>query len=234
MIGHKRHQPEESIVRTLDAIDGMNWHKRNQLEEAIVRTLGVSNGQAEELKLKIKRLLLTDRRLGRGKRSQRSGDHYAFYSAQPQGSGVEVMFNGYEVFALMAALFLLGLGIPQAKAVSILREVRQDLEAAHAEILKEDPKVLFDHEAIRAMASPGVILDSTAPIFLSVVRRSTGKGRVGATISVCRGLDEFGKFIREHAVVGSTGSHFQLPGLMHALARNLSQTRPVKRGRSTV
>jgi hypothetical protein len=144
------------------------------------------------------------------------------------------MFTGYEVFALMAALFLLRLGIPQAKVVSILREVRQDLEAAHAEILKKDPAVLFDHEAIRAMASPGVILNSTTTIFLSVVRRDIGKGRVGATISVCRDLDEFGKFIKEHAVVGAAGSHFQLPGLMHALARNLSQTRPVKRGRSTV
>jgi hypothetical protein len=38
------------------------------------------------------------------------------------------MFSNYEVFAVLAALILLRHGIPQAKVVSILREVRPDLE----------------------------------------------------------------------------------------------------------
>jgi hypothetical protein len=37
------------------------------------------------------------------------------------GSGVEVMFSGYEAFALMIALIVLELGILQAKVVSILQ-----------------------------------------------------------------------------------------------------------------
>jgi hypothetical protein len=212
----------------------MAWCKRNQLEEAIIRTLGTSEGQAPDLKLRIKRLLLTDRRLGRGKRSDRRPDHYAFFGGKPQGSGTEVMFTGFEVFAVLAAVLLLRHGIPQAKVVSILREVRRDLAVAHREILKKDPKELFDEQSIRAMGGTGAIaVDSTAPVFLAFVELDIGKGRVQATIAVCRGLDELGKFLKQHAVVGSGTTFFQFTRLMHNLAINLSQTHPIKRGRST-
>jgi hypothetical protein len=194
----------------------------------------VGAAQARDLKLRIKRLLLTDRRLGRGKRSDRQPGGYAFYSGKPQGSGTEVMFTGYEVFAVLAAVLLLRHGIPQAKVVSILRAVRADLEAAHDEILKKNSEVLFDQDAIRAMARSGTIaIDSTAPIFLAFVELDIGRGKVHATISVCRGLDELGKFFKEHSVGGSGATFFQFTRLMRTLATNLSQTRPVKRGRST-
>ena len=213
----------------------MVWCKRNQLEEAIIRTLGASDAQARDLKLRIKRLLLTDRRLGRGKRSDRlNAGRYAFYSGKPQGSGNEVMFTAFEAFAVLAALLLLRHGIPQAKVVRILRDVRPDLEAAHHEILNRDPNDLFDEDAVRAMGSAGAIaVDSTAPIFLVFVELDIGKGRVQATIAVCRGLDELGKFFKEHSVVGSGTTFFQFTRLMHTLASNLSKTRPIKRGRST-
>jgi hypothetical protein len=211
------------------------WCKRNQLEEAVIRTLGASGAQARDLKLRIKRLLLTDRRLGRGKSSDRlNTGRYAFYSGKPQGSGNEVMFTAFEVFAVLAALLMLRHGIPQAKVVRILRDVRPDLEAAHHDILDRDPKELFDEQAIRAMGSDGTIaVDSTAPIFLAFVELEIGKGRVQATIAVCRGLDALGKFFKEHSVVGSGTTFFQFTRLMHTLASNLSKTRPVKRGQST-
>ena len=77
-------------------------YKRNQVEDAIVRTLGAEGARVDELKLRMKRLLVTDRRLGRGKRSDdKAGHRYAFYSQRPQGSGVEVMFSDYEAFALV-------------------------------------------------------------------------------------------------------------------------------------
>jgi hypothetical protein len=213
----------------------MDWYKRNQLEDAICRTLDAGEAQARDLKLRIKRLLLTDRRLGRGKRSERRQPGcYAFYSGQPQGSGNEVMFTAFEVFAVLAALLLLKHGVPQAKVVSILREVRPDLQAAHDEILKKNAKALFDEQAIRAMGSVGVIAaDSTAPVFLAFVELDIGRGRVHATIAVCRGLEELGKFFKTHSVLGSGTTFFQLTRLMRTLATNLSQTHPVKRGRST-
>ncbi len=213
----------------------MVWCKRNQLEEAIIRTLGASDAQARDLKLRIKRLLLTDRRLGGGKRSDHlNTGRYAFYSGKPQGSGNEVMFTAFEVFAVLAALLLLRHGIPQAKVVRILRDVRPDLEAAHHDILNKDPEELFDEDRIRAMGSVGaIVVDSTAPIFLAFVELDIGRGRVEASIAVCRGLDELGKFFKQYSVVGSGTTFFQFTRLMHTLASNLAKTRPVKRGRST-
>jgi len=84
------------------------------------------------------------------------------------------------------------------------------------------------------MSSEGVIaVDSTVPIFLAFVELDIGRGKVQATISVCRSLDELGKFLKQHAVVGSGSTFFQFTRLMRTLASNLSETRPIKRGRST-
>jgi hypothetical protein len=207
-------------------------YKRNQVEEAIVRTLGAEGARVDELKLKLKRLLVTDRRLGHGKRSD---NRYAFYSQRPQGSGVEVMFSGYEAFALLAALIVLEHGIPQAKVVSILQEIRSDFEAAHRDTLQKDPKELFDPQLVRAMARPGMLdVDNTAPVFLAFVKLDIGKGRMRAFIAVCRGLDGLGEFLRDHSIPGSGATHFEFTGLMHTLAGKLSQTRPIQRGRSTI
>lgn len=211
-------------------------YKRNQVEEAVVRTLGARGARVDELKLKMKRLLVTDRRLGRGKRADDKADHrYAFYSQRPQGSGVEVMFTGYEAFALLAALIVLEHGLPQAKVVSILREIRPDFEVAHRDTLQKDPKELFDPKLVRSMARPGMLdVDNTAPVFLAFVKLDTGKGRMRAFIAVCRGLDGLGEFLRDHSIPGSGATHFEFTGLMHTLAGNLSQTRPIQRGRSTI
>jgi hypothetical protein len=211
-------------------------YKRNQVEEAVVRTLGARGARVYELKLKMKRLLVTDRRLGRGKRADDKADHrYAFYSQRPQGSGVEVMFTGYEAFALLAALIVLEHGLPQAKVVSILQEIRSNFEAAHRDTLQKDPKELFNPQLVRAMASPGIFaVDNTAPVFLAFVKLDIGKGRVHAFIAVCQGHDALGKFLKEHSITGSGATHFEFARLIHTLADNLSQTRPIKRGRSTI
>jgi hypothetical protein len=211
----------------------MSDYKRNQLEEAVIRTLGATDRRARDLKLKIKRLLLTDRRLGRGRRSDHGANRYAFYGTRPQGTGTEVLFTGYEVFAVMMGLIVLEHGIPQAKVVRILQALRSDFEAAHRDTLQTDPKVLFDPQAVQKL--PGLLaVDNTAPVFLAFVKLDIGKGRVQAFISVCRGLDELGKFLKEHSVPGSGSTHFEFARLMHTLTINLSQTRPIKRGRSTL
>jgi hypothetical protein len=211
-------------------------YKRNQVEDAIVRTLGAEGARVEELKLRMKRLLVTDRRLGGSKRSDHKASHrYAFYSHKPQGSGVEVMFSDYEAFALMAALIVLEHGIPQAKVVSILREIRSDFEAAHHDILQKDPKELFDQQSIRTMARPGMFaVDNTSPVFLTFVKLDIGNGRVRAFIAVCRGQDDLAEFLKDHSILGSGATHFEFARLMHIFAHNLSQTRPIRRGRSTI
>jgi hypothetical protein len=212
----------------------MTRFKRNQIEEAIVRTFGAEGARVGDLKLKIKRLLVTDRRLSHGRRDKLA-IRYAFYSSRPQGSGVEVAFSGYEAFAVLAALIILEHGVPQAKVVSILREIRSDLETAHHDVLQMDPRVLFDPRSVQARARPGMLaVDNIAPVFLAFVKLDIGKGRLRAFISVCRGLEELGKFVNERSVPGSGATHFEFTRLMHTLAGKLSQTRPSKRGRSTL
>ena len=222
-----------SIETTIKVL--MAWYKRNQLEEAIARTLGAADAQNFDRTLKIKRLLLTDRRLGRGERADRAPNRYAFYSAKPRGTGTEVLFTDYEVFAVMAAIILLEHGIPQAKVVGILQQVRCDFEAAHREILRMDRTKLFDVQAVQAKAEPGMLAaDNIAPVYLAFVKIDAGKGVVRATVSVCRGWGALTKFIEQHSVPGSGATFFEFVRLMHTLASHLSETRPLKRGRSTL
>jgi hypothetical protein len=214
----------------------MQLYKRNQVEEAIFRTLGARDARVDELKFRLKRLLVTDRRLGRDANSDETGDrHYAFYSREPPGSGIEVMFSGYEAFALLAAIMLLEHGLPQAGVVRVMRQVRRRFEAAHAQTLKKDPSTLFDQQAILAQAKPGVIAtDNTDPVFVVFARltdSSIGDQTGGSAVEVCRGRDELGAFIRKHAVPGMGATFFEFVRPMHALAANLLQIRPAKRGR---
>ena len=135
-------------------------YKRNQVEEAVFRTFGAREERRNELKFRIKRLLVTDRRLGRNVKSAKEEDqHYAFFGQEPPGSGHEVMFTGYQAFALLAAVVLLEHGLPQASVVRVMRRVRRQFEIAHGHIMRKDPQTLFDQEAILKKASPGMISD---------------------------------------------------------------------------
>jgi hypothetical protein len=214
----------------------MRHYKRNQVEEAIFRTLGARDARLDELKLRLKRLLVTDRRLGCDANSDEDGKHhYAFYSQEPPGSGIEVKFSAYEAFALLAAVLLLEHGLPQAGVVRVMRQVRRRLEAAHAQSLKKDPTVLFDQQAILAQARPGMIAtNNTDPVFLVFARltdSSVGDRTGGAAVAVCRGQHELGAFIKKHSVPGTVATFFEFVDLMYTLAANLLQTRAVKRGR---
>ncbi len=214
--------------------------KRNQVEEAIFRTFGANDEQRRnELKLRAKRLLVTDRRMGRYLKSANEEDlHYAFFGEEPPGSGTEIMFSAYEAFALLSALILLEHGFPQARAVRILRLVRRSFEAAHSFILSKDPAKLFDKNAVYANASPGMMyVDNTDPVFLAFVGTTAPSinEETGSTpAAVCQGQAELQSFIKQHAGPGTGATFFELVGVMHKLKINLSQTRPVKRGRGAM
>jgi hypothetical protein len=214
----------------------MSRFKRNQVEEAIFRTLGAQGERVNELKFRLKRLLVTDRHLGCDANSDEEGDrHYAFYSGDPPGSGTEVMFSGYEAFALLAAVMLLEHGLPQAAVVKVMRQVRARLEAGHAQSLKKDPATLFDQQAIMAQANSGMIaVNNTDPIFLAFARvtdSSVGNQKGGGAVEVCRGRDGLSGFFEKHSELGTVVTFFELVGLIHGLAGNLVRIRPVKRGR---
>lgn len=209
-------------------------YKRNQVEEAIIQTLGARDARVDELKFRLKRLLVTDRHLGRDANSEEEWERqYAFYSQKPLGSGIEVMFSTYEAFALLAAVMLLEQGFPQAGAVRVMRRVRKQLEAAHTQTLKKDPSTLFDQQAILAQAKPGMFgADNTDPVFLVAIKLtgSSVDTQLGG-VAVCRGHDEFSAFLKKHSVPGMGATFFEYVRLMFELAANLSHTRPVRRGR---
>ena len=106
----------------------MALFKRNQIEEAISRAVVPTDGiPPGDLLNRLKRLLDTDRKLGRDPRSKDpEKSTYAFYSGSASGSGVENWFQEYEAFALLTALRFLEHGFPQQKSVSALRAVRPD------------------------------------------------------------------------------------------------------------
>jgi hypothetical protein len=210
--------------------------KRNQIEEAIFRTFGAGKERRNELKLRTKRLLVTDRQLGRNLKSSVEEDrHYAFFGQEPPGSGTEIMFSAYEAFAVLAALILLEHGLTQTRVVKVLRRVRRLFERAHADILKKNPATLFDQDAISANARRGTIpVNNTDPVFLAFVRltaSSVDEADGGTAVAVCRGVAELQLFIKRNSVPGTGATFFEFVSLMHQLAAHLSQTLPVKRGR---
>jgi hypothetical protein len=219
------------------ATEGTMEYKRNQIEEAIFRTFGAREERRNELKFRIKRLLVTDRRLGRNVKSAKEEDqHYAFFGQEPPGSGNEVMFTAYQAFALLAAVILLEHGLPQASVVRVMRRVRRQFAAAHADIMRKDPRTLFDQAAILAQAGPGMIAtNNTDPVFLVFVRltaSSVEEQNGSSAVAVCRGLNKLQAFIKRHSVPGTGATFFEFVSLMHMLAAHLSQTSPAKRGRA--
>jgi hypothetical protein len=210
-------------------------YKRNQIEEAIFRTFGAREERRNELKFRIKRLLVTDRRLGRNTKSPKEEDQdYAFFGQEPPGSGNEILFTAYQAFALLTAVILLEHGLPQASVVRVLRRVRKQFAAAHADIMRKDPRTLFDQEAILAQAKPGMIAtNNTDPVFLVMVRltASSVDKHGSSAVAVCRGPAQLQAFIRRHSVPGTGATFFELVSLMHTLAAHLSQILPAKRGR---
>jgi len=214
----------------------MSEYKRNQIEEAISSVLEPRlRTPSSELRTRLKRLLETDRSLGRAPRSRDPERAiYAFYSVEAPGSGIEVWFSEYEAFALLNGLRLMAHGWPQGVAVSIMRCVRPELEKEHLRILSQDRNWLFDQEAIRRNAKAGdMAFDNMDPVLLTIV--SKGSAAPGERVephrcAICRGPHEATKFAWEASGGGS--SMFELVGVAHRLSEKLALTEPRRRGRS--
>ena len=210
-------------------------YKRNQVEEAIAKALLSVSDPPRDLRTKLKRLLDTDRALGRNSRARDPlKSTFAFFSEDSPGSGFEVQFSPYEAFALMTAWRILEHGWPQQSAVHILREVRKDLEREHARILALDPSALFDEAAIRQNARPGdLYTGSTDESFLVVVSRQgtdLSDPSRSRSVRVCRGQGELMKFILGGGA-GQSSTSFGLTRAAFALRSELDKTAPAKRGR---
>jgi hypothetical protein len=214
----------------------MSTYKRNQFEEAISRVLEPGSREpSSKLRTRLKRLLDTDRALGRVPQSTDAEDaNYAFYSEEAPGSGVEVWFSKYETFALLTGLRLMGHEWPQTFAVSVMRRVRPQLEKEHARILKQDVKELFDQDQVRRTARAGdMAVDNTDPVFLTILSRRDVSNDHAVECSIRRGVKQAWEFVwKEHERLGrSAVTMFELATTTHRLSQELARTEPRRRGR---
>jgi hypothetical protein len=212
--------------------------KRNQVEEAISRVLEPNSAEpTPELRTRVKRLLDTDRALGRSPKSTDLEEaNYAFYSDEAPGSGTEVWFSGYEAFALLTGLRLMEHKWPQGFAVSVMRRVRPELERQHARIMKLDPKKLFDQEEIRRNARPGdMAFENVDPVLLTIASRpgASDDELQSVECSISRGPMQAWEFVRSVQGRLSAGATtmFEVTTVAHVLSRELAKTEPRRRGR---
>ena len=214
-------------------------YKRNQIELAISGLLEPEAGKPSSgLRTRIKRLLDTDRALGRSPRAQDpEKTNFAFYRGAAPGSGFEVWFSPYEAFALLLGLQLMGHNWPQRFVVSVLRRVRPEMEKEHNRILDLDPNELFDAKALeRARRAGSPALDSRHPAFLVIVSHhglSADREDRPYACSVQPNIASASKWVRETTKgVGGGSTMFELTVAAHSLARALESTRPQSRGRT--
>jgi hypothetical protein len=213
----------------------MNRYKRNQIEEAISHLFEPQASRPTPgLRTKLRRLLETDRVCANSEGAKGAG--LAFFSAEPPGRGVEIWFSSYEAFAVLIGLQLMRHGWPQAKAVSVMRRIRPDLEEQHRRVLRHDPKWLFDQEAIRINARRGDhAFDNRDPVLLAIISSSTDpSGQQGAPIEckVCEGPAAAQTFFREVNKGWGVLTMFEVTTLAHQLTVELEKTEPRSRGRS--
>ena len=215
-------------------------YKRNQVLAAISRVLEPNLREpSSDLRTRLKRLMNLDRSLGRNPRSNVPEKvNYAFYSADPPGTGVEIWFSGYEAFALLNALQLMQHSWPQSFAVSVLRLVRADLEKEHARVLKLDKASLFDQRAVWQNLKAGdAVFDNTDPVLLTIVSshgRTRDEEDRPMACSVHRGTDKAMNWAMS-AIRGKGGgfSMFEQTSAAHSLAMQLERTKPQSRGRTS-
>ncbi len=207
--------------------------KRNQVVEAIALVLeGDSTPRGSEMRTWLKRVLETDRALGRrGRSADPHRANFAFYSEDAPGRGMENWFSGYEAFALLTSLRLMQHGWPQGFVVTVLRGVRPELERHHARILKQDPAVLFDKQLIVQRARKGdLAVDNTDPVFLGLISAKQGDLSGPISAAICRGQEQLMAFVRLHGP-GQPFTSYELVNSVQALSSALAKTSPRKRGR---
>ena len=214
----------------------MNF-KRNQIEEALRRSWPRPAELAPAaLSVRLKRLLETDRKLGRSRKSDRPEVRtYAFYSDDPPGSGVEVLFSPYEAYALRLGLLLLNNGLPQATVVRFLRQNRDLIEPEHQRILQMDPATFREKEplpgglggaleqSVYLILAPrqAPLRHSPDPVQKEPLRRAR----------ICRNEGEMSQFIRGELGFEHVAITIDLVRSAFAMTGALKETKPSRRGK---
>lgn len=220
-------------------------YRRNQVEKALERaTYGVrtSAHKAAAFRIRIKRLIETDRAMGADRRSHDLRHRqYAFFDEPPPGRGSEVVYSAFAVFALFLALRLMDAGLPQSEAVLFVRRIRPDLEKEHGRILAIKWEKLIDHRIANTIEDevakgqlvtrfPNMAFLVALPGQVTVAIDSAGKISVA---NIVRGKDRLTEVLSHLARWDGGGPIIciELVNPAHQLAYWLSKIEPIKRGR---
>ncbi len=226
-------------------------HKRNQLEEAILRAEGLDPAtEGAETRIRIKRLLDLDRKHIPGP-EKLYGTIYAFYGSDAPGTGYEVLFSSYEVFALWTGLRLLAAGFPQGRVVFLMRSYREALEREHARILQTDLTRLFarsgflsedatDVDRERLVREGRLVERIRDMVFLAVRGEPEAVGISTRVVAdneyrrpdnICRGGKELLRFMQIEGFARRSVLTIELTNPAYQLNYWLSRIPPTRRGR---
>jgi hypothetical protein len=120
-------------------------YKRNQVEWALWR-VHRRMGQRRQVptarfRTRIKRLLEIDRAEPYRERQEVPGPAFAFSDERTEGRGRDVQFTAFDALCLTTGLDLLNLGLPQADAVFLIRNIREVLrETFHGDLANGPPR----------------------------------------------------------------------------------------------
>ncbi len=218
-------------------------YKRNQVESAIERAIFGARGSREavaRLRVRIKRLIETDRGMAVDRRARDAYRTFAFFDEPPPGRGTEVTYSDFGAFALLLASRLMDAGLPQTDAVLFMRRVRTELEEEHARILARQWKNLLDHkpdDTIEEEVAAGRLVNRFDSMTFLVVLgsqvtvRVAPSGRVSVA-NIVHGTKQMTKLMG-HLASQSGGPilALELVNPAHQLAFWLARVEPIKRGR---
>ena len=196
--------------------------KRNQLEDAISSLVEPkARRPSAGLRTRLKRLLETDRALGRNHRSSDpESANYAFFSDDPPGRGVEVQYSEYDGFALLIALRLMAHSWTQNVAVSIMRCAQIELEVQHSRILK----------LRRENKASKLTIENEIPFLVIITSAGTDDTYEAFACSVREGYRKAIQWTWEKSERGHGFSMFELSRDAQNLNTELARTEPRHRG----
>jgi hypothetical protein len=207
--------------------------KRGQIEDAIARLSGdPSEKPSSEVLTRLKRLLDMDRALKVLPKSPRPElANHAFFSARSPGKGTEVLFSGYEAFALMLGLQMLNHNWPQKFVVQTLRRLRPELESQHRKILRLSSAKVRNEDQSGLSPRPGdlALVAGRSPVFLLICSDQTTAPNPAPSAEIF--YDYRAAFQRTLEKAGRSSTWIELTRSAHLLAEQLSRTAPRKRGR---
>ena len=227
-------------------------YKRNQINEVLVQAIQSSHSRLDGATIltRIKRLLDFDRR-SRPPSGGITPSVFAFHDGDAAGSGRDVTFSAYSVLVLFVALRLMSCGLPQGRAVSLLRSFREGLEREHRRMSEIDLDQLLQIRGTviasanatgkeGLIAKGNVVENVESMVFFCVHADLEAVGELNRTVmgqdgprpdNICRGRMELERRIALDAYGQSPTLIVELMNPFIQLNHLLSKTSPVRRGR---